>query len=456
MLQRLLTRPDRLFLVLATLFGLVFVAAIPPLGGGNETFNFQRAAAIAAGHPLIEPAAVRPGIVDLIDAGWAAFPSGSQPPYGYSLDTWRRAAAIPLDGPEKTLQPNPIAVLHPLSYTPQVPLLWLGGALGLPPLVLFYLGRLGGLIAGIGLTALAIRTMPSHRFALCALALLPTVTFTRSTLDADQLTTGLAFLLAAMILAETVRRDAIGTGALLRLAAAAFVLAQCKTAYLVLPLLAFAIPRARFASTRAYAGAMALIVLPGALASFAWMLALKLTYFSGIEYRTWAGLVQPDRQVALILSDPLGYAAVLGRTLVQTPLLYDSVTGFLGVFGPPVSFPAPAYAVLFALLLFVLVSDPTSRAADYARTVRWLAVAIFVAGIVLILTLLYIQWTGYGSPTIQGFQGRYLYPLAPLPLILLRTSGGPLLGLSAGAWTALLAMVGFAGALWISLETYYG
>jgi uncharacterized membrane protein len=457
MFLRLAVRPDIFFVWIATVFGLIFVAIIPPLGGGNETFNFQRTATVAAGHILVEPTPVRPGIVDFLAIGGSYFPTGSKPPYGYSADKWKRLAAIPLGtGPDKILQPNAIAVLHPFSYIPQIPLFWIGGTLALPPLALFYLGRLGGLLAGISLSFLAIRIIPSHKYSLCAVALLPTITFSRSTLDADQFTVALAFLLGAMILREIIRKDAISRWVLVQVTCISFVLAQCKSAYLFLPMLACAIPRSRFSSTRAYAGAMALIILPGSVATFGWMLALKFTYFAGIHYQTWAGLVDPDAQIARILENPLGYIVVLGRTLFFTPLIFDTAIGFLGVFGPPVALPMPIYPILLGLLLFVLVSDGTTTSVRYGRLAGWLAAAICAASILLVLTLLYIQWTGYGSSTIQGFQGRYLYPLVPLMLMAVRTSGKPFLRLSAGVWLSVQALVGLISAVGVSIVTYFG
>ena len=39
---------------------------------------------------------------------------------------------------------------------------------------------------------------------------------------------------------------------------------------------------------------------------------------------------------------------------------------------------------------------------------------IFGATIAISLTLLYLQWTAVGATKIEGFQGRYFYPILPL------------------------------------------
>jgi len=447
--------PQAVFLFFATIMGLALIFLVPPLGGGNETLNFQRVATIAAGHVLIEPAAVPGGTVRLLRAANAQFPEGAQAPYGYSWRQWQALADIPLDAATPaTLEPNPIAVLHPFCYLPQLAVYWLGAAAGLPPLWLFLLGRGAGLLAGIGLTFVAIRRMPFHGAVLAALALLPTISFSRSTLDADQLTNGLAFFFVATVLREIVELAPIRRRTLVELAVTAFVLAQCKSAYLVLPFLVLAIPASRFANMAQKALACALIILPGLLAALAWMIALKLTFFTGLRYRTWAGEVYPDMQSTAVLHDPFGYAIVLARSLFTTPLIPDSFIGLIGIFGPPVYMPLAYYMLLPLAFAGVALADEQRRAVVLPLAMRALAIGILFAGLGLILTLLYVQWTGLGGPVIRGFQGRYLYPLLPLMFIFLPRAGRPFLGFGAPAWLSALGAISLVGTLFVTWSTY--
>jgi hypothetical protein len=308
--------PEMLFLLFATIGGLALVALIPPLAGGNERFNFQRVAGIAAFHPLIEAAQIPSGTMQLLETAHTQFNPTQLPPYHYSSAQFDAVASIPLNAETPaTLEPNPIAVLNPVSYIPQVVAYWLGEALGWSPLALFYLGRLSGLAAAIGLTFLAIRRMPFHQYGLCALALLPTMAFTRSTLDADQVTNGLCFLFVASILSVATKTDRIGLRTILCLAAIAFLAAQAKTAYFVLVALAFAVPVDRYGSTGRWLAASLAIAIPGIVASVVWSIALKVTYFAGLHYYVLTSAIYPDQQIAMILADPLRFAAVLARTI---------------------------------------------------------------------------------------------------------------------------------------------
>ena len=449
--------PESLFLLFALVGGLILLALIPPLAGGNEEMNLQRSAMIANGHMLVRPAALPGGLADLLDITDRTFTEGKQPPLHYSRAQFDEVATLKLRASEpRIVEPNPIAVLNPVSYLPQAPAIALGEQASFSPLLVFYLGRLAGLIAGIVLTFFAIRIIPVHKFGLAAIALLPPILFSRSTLDADQFTNGLAFLFLALALREIAASGPISQKTIVALALAAFLLAQAKSAYLLLPLLTFALPAQRFASASRKALACAIICLPGIGASAAWMLLLKLTYFTALQYHSWSGLVEPHQQLELVLSHPLNYAATLIKTVFGTAFIAKSLIEFLGVFGPPVQLPFGIIIMLAGLVMATILSgdtmvDPQLKA---GRT-RALAIGVAVATVLIILTLLYLQWTRFGGPEIDGFNGRYLYPLVPLVLLFIPSAGRKLFRLSSSAWLVALAFVSVAATSGMTWWTYY-
>lgn len=449
--------PEWIFAFLALLGGIVLIALIPPVGGGNERYNFHRAASIASGHLLVGPAVLPGGIPEFLETSREKFREGMNPPYSYSRADFEKLASIKLQADEpRVLRSNPIAVLHPVSYLPQAPAIAVGQLLGLSPLALFYIGRMAGLLAGIALTFFAIRVMPIHKYGLAGIALLPPILFTRSTLDADQFTVGLAFLFLALVFREIAAPGRVKPATLAGLAIGAFILAQCKSAYLLLPLLSFAIPASRFGSMRSKLLACAIVCLPGILASLAWMITLKLTYFGNIlQYSTWSGVVRPNDQTRFILSEPLAYAQIVLTTVFATPFIPKTILEFLGVFGPPVTLAAPFYPVAALLLAGAIFSGrriPEGPLRSW-RT-RTFAIVIALATILIILTLLYLQWTRYRGPLIDGFQGRYLYPLVPLLLLAVPAAGRPFLGVKARWWLLALGLFSIAATSWKSWETY--
>jgi uncharacterized membrane protein len=241
---------------------------------------------------------------------------------------------------------------------------------------------------------------------------------------------------------------------LIGIALLAFVIAQCKSAYLVLPLIVLAIPAARFQTRASYCGWMAVLIVPGILGSFGWMLLVKQGMFAaGVNYTTWSGQVDPDAQLRLILQHPVDYLSLLLHKLFLTQFFFRTVVEIVGLFGPPVLLGPAIVLPLIALFIVAVLADPTKQVV-YPKSLRWLAPLIVVAFLVLTLTLLYVQWTGLGKDTIDGFQGRYLFPLLPLLLVLVRATPGRL---SQAAGCALLvpSIVGLVAMLWKTIWAYY-
>jgi len=245
----------------------------------------------------------------------------------------------------------------------------------------------------------------------------------------------------------------IRLGAILWLAIVGFMTAQCKSAYLVLLALAFAIPVERYGSRMRWLVASLLIVAPGIVCGIAWMISLRHTYFAGIHYFVRGVAVYPDGQVASLLADPIGYAGVVARTIFLSPLIPISFIGLIGLFGPPVLMPTIAYPLVAGSIGAVFAADGTPR--PPALRFRLLAVGAILAGSALILTLLYIQWNGVGAPVIQGFSGRYLYPLSPLLLMFLPTRKFAIIGLTAPAWATILGLVATCFTLGVTWATYW-
>lgn len=444
--------PERLFILFGGIWGLLLIVLIPPLGAGNETYNFTRAATVATGAYAIAPTPLPAGVVALVDQAWRDFPPGSRAPFGYSSTHWTASAAVSLrrDRPVAT-QPNPIAVLHPFAYAAQAPALTLGMAWDLRPLTLLYLGRLAGLLAGLALTWAAIRMIPFGKAALAATALLPTIVFGRATLDADQVTNGLAFLFIALVLRFATDARPMSRSRTAALALVALALAPAKSAYLLLPLFALAIPAACFVGNRWRWTAMAVIIVPGALLSVAWMLSLADGPLAGTSYVTWAGTAVPEMQQRLILGDPLRFVEVLGRTLFTTAVVPTALIELIGVFGPPIALPAFAFPILLVIWLMSL----WERDVDLPSAAKGIAAALFLLSTTIVLTLLYLQWNPPGAPIIQGFQGRYLFPVLPLLLCFLPRRPKP--HSHHGPELAVLAMGLIAGplTLWTTWHAYW-
>jgi len=125
-LRNFFTRPETIFLFFSLIVGLVLCVLIPPLGGGNEVYNFERAVSFAYGYPLVEKSQVPSGIGEFIDAANGFFREGIQPPFHFPRALYEKMFAIPLDaGKSTTLLPS-ASMHHPFCYIPQALFIKLG------------------------------------------------------------------------------------------------------------------------------------------------------------------------------------------------------------------------------------------------------------------------------------------------------------------------------------------
>ena len=441
--------PERLFAVVAAAFGLAFVVATPPYDAPDEHRHFARAFLVAEGQ--LGPngagadgeARVPASLLRLHPRlGWQkpARPCHHTPAELSAL------AAVPL-APDERVALDTRTPYTALAYLPFALPIALGRGLGLPPVHLLRIARVGGLAAWCALVALAIRLTPAGKWVFAALALLPTAVFHASAVSADGVTLGVAYLFLAVVLrlsfesgVRVSRREAAW---LLVLGAA---LASVKPGYALLALTVLAVPASRFETPRArrllWLGLAAAVVLPGALWAAWVVLAAERPPVPGAD---------PVQQLTLVAGDPLGMAGRVAESWLRFGKQYAlTFVGVLGILD--VELPGPLYLGYGLGLLAVALADDPPRA--FGRGVRLGFVALFAASVVLLMTLVYVAWNPPGGAVVRGFGGRYLLPLAPL--LLLAVPPQRRVPAPSSLVVGLVASLGLLVALTAVAQRYYG
>ena len=416
-MRKLSLRVADAYALIALAFGVFFIALTPPFGAGDETAHFERSYEIAAGAAL-GAEGLPSGMQVLIDDAFGKVKSGE----AVRREDFARWSATPLGAEAIVPYPEPLrAVLRlhsPVCYAHLAPVAAAGLALNLPPLVTFYLGRLAALLAGVFLVRAAIGAAPEmFRAPLAFLGLLPTTLVYFSALNIESLLVGLGFLFFALVARAAAAPEQRLTGrAVALLAVTGFFLGQFKSGYLLAPAIALVIPASAFGSRARRLGAIALIILPGVIASLAWAMVVKSAMLDGMVYSTFdANRVAPAEQLTGVIADPLGYAGVVARTLFASDAPGAAMQMFFGVAGwTNIPLAAPFYALLSGAFLLVLFSGAAPPAAMRSLYGRMILGGVFLATCLAILTLVYFQWNGVGAGVIKGFQGRYLIAVAPM------------------------------------------
>lgn len=127
--------------------------------------------------------------------------------------------------------------------------------------------------------------------------------------------------------------------------------------------------------------------------------------------------VNSGEQIKHIINNPMEYIKTLGNTFRTTSTTYvnqmiGGVLGWLCIYVPK--------AVIGIYLLVILASCYIEEN-KYEFNIKQKMWGILISAgiVVLIMTGMYISWTGVGSDTIQGVQGRYFIPILFLALLCL-------------------------------------
>ena len=446
--------PDRVFVALASIFGLAFAVLTAPLQVADEGRHLARAYVISQGQFLAEPfpGEERHGLASVqapesvllmelrLGTDISHNPAGKQDvgkivtefstPLRESASMWR---AMP-------------SMYSPLPYIPQAVTIGVLKPLGAPPILFVYAGRAVNLAVFVALVCWAIRLAPAHRWILALLALTPMTLFQAASLSADALTNALAFLWICVVLRwrrseKTLEWFRIGVLWLLVSA-----LGLCKPVYWVLGLAVLIVPASRFRGTRHRLAVLAIVLVGGLIPLALWNFAL-----SQLELPLRADH-DPLAQLQGMLSDPLGYGLVLARTLVwRFTLFVRTWVGVLGYLDTPL--PVLFYflhpVVLAAVALFD--TDPRNPLDRSARLILTLtAAACWVA----IMTVSYVGFTAVGADMVTA-QGRYFIPFAPLLLLSLHLPRAGPLPAAAAAAAGLYAVVVLATSVLSVVFRYY-
>jgi uncharacterized membrane protein len=413
-------RPEAVFLVLGLVFGLLFLLVTPPFQIPDETAHFDRAYQVSQGGltPQRQGAEVG-GIlpVSVSDVGkrfeYLWFHSDRHITVAQILDAGR----VPLNASDTAFYGFPNSALYsPINYLPQALAIAVGRLFNLPPLYLMYLARLAALLAWLALIYLAIRIIPTGKWALLAVSLIPMMMFLAPSVSADSF----VFALTAFAVALTVRLACHGGELsrrdLIAIFCVSVALSLIKLPYSLAFLIFLFIPVTKFNNRKVYAAfwASTLIVCLGFIGV---AVVMGLRFYAPLDH---AGIVVSEQmQLRFVEHDPLKFVETFLRTWYRhgVPLVGD----FLGTLGW-LDTVLPLWLRLLALadLCVALLSiDGICRGAR--AFYRWVSALVPLGIFLAINLLLYLSWSAIGARVIDGLQGRYFLPVAALSIPLLTT-----------------------------------
>lgn len=419
-----LLRPRVVFACVGALFGLAFLIISPPLQVADEYHHLLHSFSVSEGRFRAIRSADHPGdfqigtflptsLVGLFEnlnrSGRPIkfHPENKQPigdviaQFGQPLDAERRQFASFFSTARNS----------PVPYGPQAVGIGVGRLLGASPILLLYLGRLSNLLIWLTLTSLAIRLTPMHKWVFVLLALTPMSLFQAASLSPDAFVNALSFVAIAYWLHLAVGHVPELKGKHVAvLVVLTVLLALSKQVYVLLVGLYLLIPIRKLGTRGRYVLTGLGLALLGAATIATWAWLFWDLYFPARLDRSV--VFAPSAQLAYIVQNPWRYLETCWLTLRGDGWLYWRM--FIGVLGwLDTVLPTPVYASYLFVLVAIAVIDnrevvllsPVNRAAIWS---------VFGASVLVVMTTLYISWNALAFPVVQGVQGRYFIPVAPL------------------------------------------
>lgn len=431
--------PHTAFLTIGLVFGLIFVFLLPPLVAPDEWNHFRRALLTSEGalrtetfyppgsrtkvvggtmpeHFLLAEQLLRLGL-PYTEQNIRKVPMFS----GYFTDDFlsqrRFSGNVILSFfKQQTASSGKVygsifpttAVYFPHLYLPQAAGIALGRLMRLPVIASLYAGRVFNLLAWLCLVYCAIKLTPVFKWLLLLLALTPTSLLQSSSLSADALTNGLSILLIAVFLHYAY--DNLKGKAMPALIVGLSALVAVSKLYLQFIFLHLLVPVERIGSRKKYWLFLLLLVITTAVAVLLWRDNAKDLYVNVLPY------VSPPDQVRYILHNPGNYLAVLWNTLLRD--VGSIITAFVGKLGHYDHFLPGWFIAVHVLILLLVASLDSKREVVIPLSQKIVLSAVFILSCLWVFTSQYLAWTNVGAPVIEGVQGRYFIPVAPLFLLL--------------------------------------
>jgi uncharacterized membrane protein len=414
--------PEKLFVLIASIFGLVSIVLTPPFQSPDENRHFYRAYQVSEGTFISTKIDNRVGGFLPEKVRDCVIPYGplrGRAEIKISRDTIWNSFLNPGSNKRVFIDFPASSVYSPVSYIPQALGIALTKPLGATPIMSLYAARLMTLICWIFAIFLAIRATPIFNWLFVALALLPMSIFIHSSLNADMMTNAFAFLFIAFILKSAFSETKISKKEFLVLLLIIVLLSSAKLLYAPLVLLFLMIPIRNFSGGKQFFLRFMLISFVALATPVFWYLIQGNGYVSyseyNADYREYVNLVACANlkdQFSFIVSHGASIFEVLANSIVRGFRNYSQ--GYIGNFGW-CEVPLPGFLVVaaYAFLLLVTWTDGKSTI-QMSGIQRIILLVPFSLIFFLVLFSQYLIWACVGADEVTNLQGRYFIPIVPL------------------------------------------
>lgn len=402
-------RPDRVYLIVASVAVVSFIFITPPFQGPDEHAHYVRTQYIANGYFIPVNAeksgASLPYSIDQVTKKtFYDHDIRGDTNKKYNLHDTKVALNIPY---HSGIQTSPTMVSYsPVPYLPAVPFVALANLLNLSPLISMYLARIALGIASVLIFFFAIRFLPYKKYFFVVVGLIPMMLFQQAMITADSISYALLALFISYLLHL---RHTIGS--VLTKRQWIYLGTLCLLITIVKPLVFLFLPLTLLLLKKRHALRwIGGIAAASAVLLVSWLLVISVASSANNVADTTPVEANSSEQTQIVLKNPKRAIRVLWNSYM-TQYGDDEVRGAIGVFGAADTFyPLWMFTSYVVILgLFAVISN--DKRIRMPR--RW---QIITAGISVLyfLAVNYALYTGYTPVNfniVYGVQGRYFLPI---------------------------------------------
>ena len=398
-LKLIIYKPELIFVIIASVYGLAFLFITPPFQVPDENSHFIKAAGLSDGYWISEKIGDKAGIT--VSNNIVQFISE----YPHSIVTTLNSDQDINGNQFVDLSNKSIVTYSPVSYALPAVVIKIGESLTLPAWMLLYLARLVNLFVWLFLTYLAIKTIPIQKWVLLLIALMPMTVFEAASVSIDSLTIALSFLAIAYILKLSFDDKTIKKIDFIALLVLGCLIALSKSIYIILFLLLVLIPPSKFKTHKMkYIFILTLLILISFVA-IAWLNLTNCLYSPDITHWSISG------QIQFIINNPSFYAGtILNNTIIQSPFYLMSFIGYFGWLEIRLS----PVIVIFYMSLILIVALLDKNKIKISLNHKLIGLLVVLINTIAIFSFEYLTWNSIGTNFIEGVQGRYLIPISPV------------------------------------------
>lgn len=301
-----------------------------------------------------------------------------------------------------------------LLYVPAILGVTAGRLAGLNGITTLYAGRFFMMFAYLLFAFLAIRKVPVGKAAMFIIVMSPMFIQQSCSYSYDAFPIELTTLFVAELFSVLYEDRKIKRRDIIVLSLLAFVIASCKAGtYIPECLLLFLIPKEKFESPkqcrRMRLGFLVVMLLGFLVNSIPYLMMVLGVTEATTELQQYSDSLN-CYTISDVLFNPGNTVRVLITTFLQFCDFYfeGSFAGPLGWLNIGIN---PMWAYIMAGLMLLGVTAAKNEPEYITKKQRiWIALAL-LATVAMVTAAMFVSWTGKGSTTVSGIQGRYFTPL---------------------------------------------